>query len=305
MRNLYFIALIFVLACAQEDDPDIYQTTNDRLSFRNMDEFHETYLKLSELTSKEDLELWAESRGHSTLLHSEDPSVMNYSDILRTILNKDAEFELAGSIVRLDIDNGNLYAVSKNHRALSENDKGDLDGYQVIAKVEINKIGSISNKETGDARLYLGPNSLDARNQREFNQVEYGPCGTAPGPLAGRRKYVHELVDETIISSVTTYKYLYLRIKLEFRGSRRWKPAGEQREIRIDVNGTLKLGPIDFGSYAIFDVVNCSRDRTYLIKAVLGVPPGRFWNITMNGSIYQKVIGDVPTNAWNNKGTLW
>jgi hypothetical protein len=242
MKKLcFFLIGLLILSCSKEDNKITsngrlvvkqLQVASDRLAFQSMKEYNDTYLMLAKLKSKEELSFWAQSNNHSTLLNSSDSSMLVYSDVFKTILNKDYEFELGDSIVLFN--NGDLYAYSKN----------ESNQITLLKNPEkFNKIGSVIVtilKKPEVKSVILPVNTLNADyNQMEFTQMYYQPCGEDLMVVEGSRKYVHEILDESTVTypGPVYYSYLYLRIKLEYykssRPNRGWNPAGEQRTITV------------------------------------------------------------------------
>jgi hypothetical protein len=303
-KNVLFLcAIVFAFSCSKEEIEDI-ELQNDRLSFKNLNEFNETYQMLSEYTSKEELQYWAQTKGHSTLLCSNDTAIEKYSNILRTILNKDSEYEIGDLIIWFN--NGNLYSFSKKEQSNISNMKKNPNACNLFGYI---KLSNVDNSEL--KTVSLGLNGLDARNQKEFNQKYYKPCGETASLLQGIRKFVHEIYDESFFYNPgpVIYSYLHLRIKLEYRDSKgRWCAAGEQRDIHVNVSGTAKMYPSGIGGAYIISnrKYSCSGNKDFVIMAVRGSYLWRpSWKVSMSGTIYQKVNGDLTSNGWNNSGELW
>lgn len=166
-----------------------------------------------------------------------------------------------------------------------------------------------------NARTTLGIDALDARHQREFWQVssQWGE---------GWRKFVHEI--DTYrdpyyqpFPGITGFNaYVYLRIKMEWKGCCDWNPAGETRDVQINISGsaTIQGTTSPYGSYTTGPTFNHNISTTtsqnyevLLAKYVgLGTVDSGSWQVDVNGSIYQYVQQDSPANAWTNSGIpLW
>lgn len=302
MKKIVFFLIGFAIFSCSKEKEEI-NNQNDRLLFENMQEFNDKYLILSKINSKEELNFWAQSKNHSNLLYSSDSLIENYSDALKTILNKDAEFELNDTIIWFN--NGNLYAFSKNDEPNLISLKKHPEKCKKIGSVNLNTIGESKLKSTN-----IGLGKLDARNQFQFTQQYYQPCGGTRRALSGTRKYVHEIYDESYAYNPgpVIYSYLHLRIKLEYKGSKGWKAAGEQREISVNVSGSANLYPSGAGGnfkipYTSYD---CSGNKDFVIMSVVGSYPWTpSWTVSMTGTIFQHVKGDNSSNAWSNIGILW
>src|ERR1035437_4735644 len=95
MKKIMFLLVGFIVfSCSKEEKKVENNIPNDRLSFQNMQEFNDNYQILAKMDSKENLTVWAQAKNHSTLLYSTDTLISEYSDALKTILNRDSEFEL-------------------------------------------------------------------------------------------------------------------------------------------------------------------------------------------------------------------
>lgn len=303
MKNIFaFLIIGLLLSSCQKEVSRNTTKPNDRLSFKNMQDFHATYLDLSKLTSKDDLLFWATSKNHSTLLNIDDSAANDYPFALLAMFNKNSEVEINDSIVWLK--NGNLYAFSKNDEPTLESLKIKLEKCKIIGSVKVSMINNYLLKT-----ISMGLNSLDARNQKQFVQQYYQPCGGVRQAVNGDRKYIHELYTFQITDPLGySTTELHLRIKLEYKGSKSWKPATEQRTINVNVSGTAKYiqGVTNITTpFSLVKNYTCSGNQDELIcfQAVNG--NGASWQVSMTGTIYQIVNGDVTANGWYNSGTLW
>ncbi|PSL42382.1 hypothetical protein CLV51_11320 [Chitinophaga niastensis] len=164
--------------------------------------------------------------------------------------------------------------------------------------------------------INIGMNNLDARQQREF-----GINGS--GSINARRKYVHEIVSffdgYYLGNPITWTAYAYLRIKLEKLPLLGWLPAGDYREITVNVNGSALIVDPELplqGSYLVGPSFNLSNVSTIVnsdyvltlarFSGTRRLSDNSYWSFTINGSIYHHVQGDLITNAWTNEGyPLW
>ena len=100
---------------------------------------------------------------------------------------------------------------------------------------------------------------------------------------------------------------------MEWRG-RRWKPAGEVREMSYNLTcNNVFRGP-SFGyeippNVSLTGNVTQSGDISRMIANTVG--SGTFgsdsgWYIDVSGTIYQHVVSDIKSNEWYNTGyPLW
>lgn len=176
MKNkllLLFLAF-YAFSCTKESDHsnDIAVSAklqNDRLSFKSMNEFNETYLMLAKEQSIADLQYWAQMRSHSTLLYSNDSTIQDYSSILKTILNKDSEMEIGDSIIWFK--DGKLYAFSKYDKIIKTDIQNAPEKFKLFGKVIIENIKKSQLKNTD---IYAG--ALTTNLQHTFTQKS---CSTA------------------------------------------------------------------------------------------------------------------------------
>lgn len=317
MKSTIFIFLAILLAipsCTPEDD-NVSIAQSDRLKFSSMDDFHATYSVLSKIQAIDELQAWADSRNHSTLLGSEDPAIENYSEVLKTILNKDFEFEVGEDVIWFN--KGTLYSFSKDQVPDRSALKQNPESCTKIGSVHLSAMEVSSDLTQGrTATIGLPLDGLDARNQKEFGIQSYQPCGGSFAWISGLRKYVHEVYNETYRTYPTAYSYQYLRIKLEYKGNK-WRPAGEQREIVINVSGSIT--PLASGFPSNPYSVNLSRDcysgNLVILLNTVAYGPGVISlpnvALSMTGSIYHRIKGDNVGNAWTNTewtpgaGVLW
>lgn len=170
--------------------------------------------------------------------------------------------------------------------------------------------GSINISGTTN-RATIGYNAgRDGKWQKEFWQYY---------PSAGNRKFIHEMVTYTD----GRYSYIYIGVKMEWRGKKNWAPAGEMRDINVNISGYANMNPggviptyIYGPSFSFnFSTQYNSEYKISLAKydaiASGGGPCGcsPYWSVHVVGTIYQRVVGDALVNAWYNTGTeqspLW
>ncbi len=315
MKKVILFLSIVVIVCACSKDVNevnmdnvLNVKQNDRMSFKNAKEFLDTYKKLSTFSSKEELQFWAQSQNHSTLLYSYDSTIQNYSVALKTILNKDSEYELGGDIVWFN--NGKLYGFSKSEEANINILKMTPSKCNVIGSIVLQEIGTNNLKSTS-----LSTSGLSATHQKEFYQWYYQPCGGTLAAVFGLRKHVYEIYAECIHMGSGYLSYyeghVHLRVKLEWKGSQDWQQAGEHREIRINVTGSANAVESNGGNgesaVIPFSFTNqtydCSGDIDLLLASFESLMPS-YWSVSMTGEIYQKVKGDFNYNGWEVSGEL-
>lgn len=301
-RVIYLLAVIALLmSCSkgEYENPDVVGLENLN-SFASLDDF----LKASNDIESDDLKEFCSTNIPNSYILAEN----NYmSDDLYESMDKSelAYFNPDGYV----LINDSIYFLSNNSVY-----KVGLDQQDKIEKIRNNKLNADPiiiyslTFITPDIlkSTSIGSGGLDARHQKEFNQKYY-----YAKKVEGLRKYVHEIYCQT------TRRYLgpgvwlanskvYLRVKLEYKGSGGWKSAGEDREIKVHVGYTCHLGntAIDISDYLNEDISK-SNDKTFKLVDFSGpVYTDVNWMVTMSGTIYQKVIGDIPSNGWTNSA-VW
>gem|GEM_PF-6111050 len=238
------------------------------------------------------------------------------------LLNKHGEVKIGDYIVWYD--QGSKYYIPANKPELRKKIKIDKslpckkDNY-TIDRINLKNI--ISGLSTARNTVNLGLNGVDARYQRTFSQQS---------PVQGCRKYVHELKsildgwysysDPGCGSGYSYYTRLYLQIKMEYArcGSSNWRPAGEERAIRWNLNKYIRLrGVVRPCSQVEDEIVFSGIDQweipmalthTSQLNLLLGSNAGNtangnvYWQIDLSGWIYQHIVGDVQSNEWNHQG---
>jgi hypothetical protein len=299
MKKLVFLFTIIVLiSCSKDKSATV--SDNDRLSFKNKDEYEKTYAMLSKLVTKEEFEMWAQYQNHSTLLNSTDTTFDNFSFIFRTILNKNSELEMGDSIWWFY--NGNIYGFSKKEESKLESLKVDSSKCTKVGTYFSNNLNSKKTK------VYLAVGSTSEGYQHEFVQETcYNSCSSTSLKSAnGKRKYVDELYSEgTKDKQGYVSSKLHLRIKLEYKGSSGWKVAGEPRTVEYNVYGNAWLADgvntyaPDNSSYS-YSLNQCSTsDIDLTIKSATCYQETKlYWGIILKGYIIQHVKGDDINNRW-------
>lgn len=152
---------------------------------------------------------------------------------------------------------------------------------------------------------------VNAKHQKEFYQISYNGV-----PMAGNRKYVHEIITffNAFVQNnvVMSYSDIDLRIKLEWKG-KNWQPAGEKREISVNLQGEANISQeLANLSYSIGPVISkvsyIEQSGDYLIPLARYGGPSDIrplvWKLNLHGQIVHHVVGDVPENKWFNMGSL-
>lgn len=310
---LLFLSVLFFISCSKENieiSNCKVRVENERLIFGSRETFYEF---IRDYESKGDSVIRSINLGQSfkslSELMEKDSSILerfesfNFPQSIKSILNPDGEVVVNDTI--LWYNNGTIYFIPDNDSKLLFRVKENPKDYNLIGIVRSELIKSSHLKST-----ILNPNAIDARHQKEFNQW---------GDSRSRRKYVHEVYcyfQSWPVSCVPHGCYydvitsVSLRLKLEWKSSSGWKPAGEKRNMYYKVNGSVYFGaeqykyPINISSMA----ENHSGDKIITLASTRNIFYGAnfYWNINIEGSITHSVVGDISSNKWINSGyPLW
>ena len=293
MKKLCFLLLcLFILSCKKESQ--IMQSSkSDRLVFKDYQEYHETNLMLSKMTSLTDLQFWAQEKRHSTLLLDQDTTLADIPPSIKTILNKDSEFQIGDSIVWFH--SGNLYTYAKDATYI-EDLKTKPDAYRRSGRIFTSACKIRRNTD-------ITMNSVHSEFQYQFERAAYQPCGGTLSYGGGHRKWVTELRDATTQDGMTYHSILYLVIKLEWKVSS-WKESQtEQRAVSYNLNGTVTyiLGSQSEELWLNFPSGDFS--CPYYVLGNLWIPESScsgsnlwyqpYWNVNLSGEVTQHLNGDT------------
>lgn len=216
------------------------------------------------------------------------------------LLNKDGAYIIADKYIKFG--KGEYYVIP-----LSEMERIDIDNIDKFRdKIEV---GVYSLKpavlgDYGNARINLNLGAKDGRHQYEFNQVS---------PVAGKRKYVHEIYaySQTIPTTGVTRTDLHLVIKLEYEGTRafggkEWRIAGNDRTVTYNITWDGNENGNAFSGSAS-NSFNTTVAPTILFRTFYTSSwSANYVEIEVGGSISQQIVGDIIANKWTNSGSpLW
>ncbi len=297
--GIVILTIFFLSSCQKEDIGKSNQTIESRLKFDTADQFNQYYKELSQFYTKEELTNWAENKNYNSYLRYEtEDNELPYSDIFKTLINWNKEFEIGENIIWLN--EGIMYAIPKSQE--NEIEQLKLNPNQLEAIGDIVPIQENNSNRT--TRFCAG--KRDSRHQREFHQYSYQPCGGSFSNTTGKRKYVHEVLNESFSFYGARYSNLYLKVKLEYRyRNRKWKSAGEHRKIDINVYGDFQVvGETHF--FNINGSFDCSRDVTALIVSHPPYYSASYYcfDLYMAGAITQQIKGDSYINRWTSSGSF-
>jgi hypothetical protein len=299
-KIIFFILCLSVLSCKKEM-PITYPSESvksDRLIFKDFKEYCQTDSTLSKMTSITDLQFWAQKKGHSTLLFDTDSTLVDYPPSLKTILNKDSEFQIGDSIVWFH--SGNLYSYSKDANYI-EDLKRKPETFRRSGYIKSSIISSrYLNKTT-----IVDMNTVHPDFQYQFYRTAYQPCGGTISYATGLRKWVTEVRDVTATNTAPFYySTLYIVIKLEWKVSS-WKESlTEQKNISYNIGGTIEyhLGQqsVSLVPQHFSEIYSCSKgnqvtgnlwvnEANYNASSLWNTP---YWVVNLSGGVTQQILGD-------------
>lgn len=320
LLNLSFALLLILLftncsnpsPVSNEEIKTEIEIEPNRIIFKNFDEFNNLINKLENLNIDE-LESWIIENNKNSLYFSlkEDQDTDSKNNFLnnlpnsyKAVFNENFEIIISDKIVLLN--KGKLFSFEIENYTSST--QLDLDNMEPVGNIQI----SFLDSEEADNRLMrtnIGQNQLEARYQYEFNGNYYYDCSGNYRYTGARLKYVHELMTVQTTFGYAAYSKLYLRVKLEWRGRRRWKAAGEPRDFTVNINLTgtylaFNNGLVidTFGSNSYYQTFTCSGDQTILLKSSdsYGLQGGApIWSVETSGSISHKLHNSSITN-WSH-----
>jgi hypothetical protein len=330
--SLFFVCAL-VVSCDQKIEPNVNQVEssikveNGRLAFSSTKEYLETTQSLFKMDEKS-LDEWekkfninslrklfkAKSTDSQVLISDELNSFENASEFMLATLNTNGEIQVGDTIIWYN-KGVKHYVPNKNEDLLIRIKKNPKES-TILGEYSI---GILGERETNkQARITISANngSLNAFWQRQFTYYRNG------SPY-GIRKYVHELYVQTqsmrcFPGGCDTQSTIYLRVKLEYRDSRgNWPAAGEARQVTVNVNSTdaqyfssgSLIAPYYFGNSSIITSATVNSTQVFGIAQGYGPTYNGYspqWSVDVSGSIYQYIIGDLSSNAWNNEAyPLW
>ena len=178
---------------------------------------------------------------------------------------------------------------------IEKNENGDAVKYDNKSNYGFNMVKIISEKQKSNARtdLLLGSGGDSKQNIREFVSVS---------PSAGNRRYVHQF--RTFFDPNPSYTQLYFYIILEWRGCCNWQTSSQQYYTSYDLNVSGYYSWYGGQAYFPTKILNGSGSFSYgqgfLIAGLVGGYQGGGWYISVNGTVYQIIDGDVINNGWTD-----
>ncbi len=318
---LTVLSLTFLLESCTSNEIDSTSTEkielkeqNERIDFETSQLFNKKIDELSNL-NKEELEEWIRENNPNSLYDQlkgdpalNDEYLENLPDAYKAIFNSDSEIVISNKIIWLNKEKLYEFNISDDTKLL----KNSLDKLKQIGliKISFSDPKAISDNSLSN-RVSIGQDQLEARYQYEYNNNShhYNCSGTFIGGNNARLKYVHELMTVQSVVWSSAASKLYLRLKLEWKSRRRWKPASEPRDMNININlsGTylrFSSGLVinTFGSNYVNLNYTCSGDKTILLKSSdsYGLQGGApYWSVQSTGTITHR-LHNASNNSWTN-----
>ena len=262
-----------------------------------------------------------------------DPDSSGLSELptsYQVILNKNGQVKIGDTVICYykGVKHHVPYSEIRNFdlKQENENSKYRTSTYDVLHENSISPKYGISN------RINMGVDQKDARYQWAFNQQS-----STQG--SGCRKFVNELTsvrdqwtfaNDPSCGGLYTYRVgIYYVLKMEWRNCRKnnWQTAGEMRNIRWNLDLTISLRGVSLPCSSLPEIIYSFTGNTtsppwrapmieeghyvnYNYWINLAYASGNtkssatnlFWELDLSGFAYQRVIDDIPTNAWTNSG---
>lgn len=269
--------IITLISCEKNESIFVEESaSNMRVVFDSKMDLFDTYTRLMDM-NYEDQTRWIDSVGIDRPLYKNiefcnDEVMIELPRAFSLLFNKDLEVQVADTVVVFD--NGKMLVRSIGDQTLSYN----LE----FATVELNNIES-EPKTRGTILVLNKYGKVFASHQQEF---------FIPGNKH-KFKYVHDYKTLRIYlnDNLTIYQ-LFMDLKLEYRGSRKWKVASEPRSIVIDlhISGhpipiSIKRNNIVYNHQINMFQIHCLNHNHSTV------------HINLSGSITQTING-VPGSKW-------
>jgi hypothetical protein len=322
---LFLCSVLLLGACKKNNDAPPSSAPQERLVFKDVKDFYQTLDQLDKM-SPEKKEQWEKDHQHysfrkfiaslnkgATLSKSQE-NLLSLPTSYQILLNEEGEIQVGDTIVWYN--QGSKYYVAANDAAALQKIKKNPSLAVSTTKYSVTPIVKLGTPRT--ETIGFGLNDLNANYQKEFY---------AQAPAAGCRKYVHELKsfldgwqeynDPFCGYIVTYYSRLYMSLKLEWKTCSRtsWNPAGEARTLRWTLNKNIYLrgvrppcGTVQANIPFTGTEQSSTGNATSNVDILLASHGGNsssddiYWEVSLSGSIYHHVNGDIQSNEWNHIG---
>lgn len=281
MKRFYYLLcaiLLLLTSCSQEFNEDQnYSSDVTMASFANSSEFLNTFDYLSRLSNSE-LLLWVEKYNINSVLNTsvtvQDSFFLNIPISLRALFNSDLEVRIGNEVVRFC--NGDLFVVTYTN-----------------GQTEVKPYGSIKY----ESEPLFSPatrGELEAVDKVASKQYEFGINANNY-----RYKYIAQIRSFIInIGGQVNRCVLSLDVKMEYKKSGSWKPAGRTRFVSVDVRGTYERGNMGGEIHVKRSDTWSDGYASYVLASVevIGpVPRGTFWKYypfyPHVDTVYQRIEG--------------
>lgn len=287
--NYLLLSLFFMLMSCSNELSEGYNDTHESipcLEFDTSKEFLDTFDYLSEINEIELIQ-WIEVNNKTSTLSSsinnQDELIKNTPRAFQALFNKKLEVKINNSIVQYC--NGDLFIITyQNGQVLKKEYYGSAK-YDDIQSANIN-----TRNHSGS----LKPNDKQSSRQHGFsisaNDYQY--------------KYVHQMRSFTIRMGSYIRCVLTLDVKMEYKKSGSWKPAGRARTVELNLTGwhSWKGNRKEFTAKTAKPDYWTEGNITYNLATidVTSVYSGdTVWNFDFSGTITQEVVG-YPDSRWTD-----
>lgn len=282
MKNFYYLlcTILFALtSCSQEVNEEQDCSSNVNMArFATPSEFLDTFDYLSKLSNSE-LMLWVKNHNINSVLNTpaivQDSLFLNIPMSLQALFNSDLDVQIGEDIVRFC--------------------DGDLCVLTCInGKTEVKPYGTIKY----ESEPLFSPTTrgeLGAEDKASSQQYEFGINANNY-----RYKYIAQIRSFIInLGGQVNRCVLTLDVKMEYKKSGGWKPAGRTRYVSVGVGGTYERGNVK-------GEINVSKSDTwsdgyasYVLASIEGVGPvpgGTFWKyyprpVPYINAVFQRIEG--------------
>lgn len=299
-KLLTFLCICTLISCSEEPLDDSNSIKLEELKegrtvvvpeYSNLNTFLKEYEKLSELKSPEEIEIWLNEKGHTSMLSVSD-SIFQvsdslgviYSDALMSMFNQQGQAKIGDEHVLLN--KSTIYSLGSNPKK-----------EEFIYAENLKEFGKIQNFSEGEQLKNPGEYIPNANKWKTY--VDYD----------GSKKYITELYNETLIFSGNAYSSkMYLRFRMDYRSCSFWRctwknETSTTRRININITfGGINTWPsaqFPLGYNIINTDVIANGHYNFLI-ANHNQNGVEYQNFYINGSITSKVIDGTLSG-----GYLW
>lgn len=276
MKRFYYLLctiLLVLTSCSQEFNEDQNHSSDVAMaSFASPSEFLDTFDYLSRLSNSE-LLLWVKNYNINSVLNTsvtvQDSLFLNIPISLRALFNSDLEVRIGNDVVRFC--NGDLSVLT-----------------YVNGQTEVKPYGTIKY----ESELLFSPatrGELGAEDKAASQQYEFGINANNY-----RYKYITQIRSFIInLGGQVNRCVLTLDVKMEYKKSGSWKPAGRTRFVSVGVGGTYERGNVK-GEISINKTDTWSDGyASYVLASIESTGPvsgGTFWKYYPRPSPYINTV---------------